>query len=166
MLWCYGVKFCYAEFLRFYYITLSANENNWQPMAEKVLQYHGDSPDKPRVLIFAPTGIASINVNGITIHQALGIPCRGKFYPLDSKNITPLRNKFSDVFLAGKFVLVAGDLYQLPPVNAMPVYASLNSDELESYVGDVLWEMFSLVELTEVMRQKRGTSFIDLLNQI
>ena len=29
----------------------------------KVLQYHGGSPDKQRVLILAPTGVASINVN-------------------------------------------------------------------------------------------------------
>ena len=33
----YGVlnKFCYAEYLRFYHIVPSANENNWQPMELK-----------------------------------------------------------------------------------------------------------------------------------
>ena len=36
----------------------------WQPM----LQCHGDSPDKSRVLILAPTGVASINMNDITIY--------------------------------------------------------------------------------------------------
>ena len=60
----------------------------------KVLQYHGGSPDKPRILILAPTDVASINVNGIAIHSALSIPCRGKFYPLDCNSITSLRNKF------------------------------------------------------------------------
>ena len=65
----------------------------------KLLQYHGGSPDKPRPLIFAPTDVASINVNGITIHSALSIPCRGKFYPLDCNSITSLRNKFSEVQL-------------------------------------------------------------------
>ena len=59
-----------------------------------------------------------------------------------------------------------GDLYQLPPVNSMPLYASSNSGEPESYVADELWKIFRLVELTEVMRQKGDTSFIDLLNQI
>ena len=48
----------------------------------------------------------------------------------------------------------------------MSVYASSNSGEPESYVKDQLWEMFRLVELTEIMRQKEGVSFIDLLNQI
>ena len=164
----------------------------------KVLQYHGGSPDKPRVLVLAPTGVASINVNGITIHSALSIPCRGKFYFLDCNSITFLRNKFSEVQLiiideismvskklfyqihqrlvkifnvstilfAGKSVLVVRVLYQLPPVNAMLVYASSNSSEAESYVADELWKMFRLVELPEVMRQKGDTSFIDLLNQI
>ena len=60
----------------------------------KVLQYHGGSPDKPRILILAPTDVASINVNGIVIHSGLSIPCRGKFYPLDCNSITSLRNKF------------------------------------------------------------------------
>ena len=36
-------------------------------IVSKVLQYHGGSPDQQRVLILAPTGVASINVNGITI---------------------------------------------------------------------------------------------------
>ena len=141
------------------------------------------------------TGVASINVNDITIHSALSIPCRGKFYPLDCNSITSLRNKFSEVQLiiideipmvskklfhqihqrlveifnvpnilfAGESVLVVGDLYQLPPVNAMPAYASSNSGEPESHVADELWEMFRLVELTEVMRQKGDTAFIYLL---
>ena len=68
--WSYGAmnKLCSAEFLRFYCITSSANVSSWQPMAAKVLQYHGDSPDKPRFLILAPCAVASIDVNDITIH--------------------------------------------------------------------------------------------------
>ena len=33
----YGVlnKFCFAEFLRFYYVVPSANENDWQPAGIK-----------------------------------------------------------------------------------------------------------------------------------
>ena len=38
----------------------------------KLLQYHGGSPEKPRVLILAPTGVASININGTAIHSAFG----------------------------------------------------------------------------------------------
>ena len=39
-----------------------------------------------------------------------------------------------NILFAEKSVLVVGDLYQLPPVNAMPVYASSNSGESENYV--------------------------------
>ena len=53
-----------------------------------MLQYHGTSTDNPRVLIVAPTGVASININGITIH-----------YALNSNTLASLRNKFSEVQL-------------------------------------------------------------------
>ena len=43
----------------------------------KLLQYHGGSPEKPRVLISAQTGVSSINLNGTTIHSAFGVPCAG-----------------------------------------------------------------------------------------
>ena len=163
-----------------------------------MLQYHGGSSDKPCVLILAPTGVASINVDGITIYSALSIPCRGKFYVLDCNSITSLHNKFSEVQLiiidqismvskhllyqihqrlveifnalniifAWKSVLVVGDSYQLPPVNAMPVYASSNSGEPESYVADEICKMLRLREFTEIMPHKGDTSFIDLLNRI
>ena len=63
----------------------------------KLLQYHGGSPEKPRVLILAPTGVASINVNGTTVHSVLGLPCRGKLFPLDSNPSVALRNKYAEV---------------------------------------------------------------------
>ena len=65
----------------------------------KLLQYHGTSPEKPRVLILAPTGVASINVNGTTIHSALNLPYRGKLYPLDANTLATLQNGFSEVKL-------------------------------------------------------------------
>ena len=162
----------------------------------KVLQYHGGLSHKPRVLILAPTGVASINVRNI-IHSALSIPFCGRFNPLDCNSITSLHNKFSEVQLiiideismvskklfyqvhqrlveifnvpnihfAWKPVLVVGDLYQLPLVNAMPVYALSNSGEPENYVADELSKISEVVELTEAMRQEGDTSFIDLLTK-
>ena len=47
----------------------------------KLLQDHGSSPEKPRVLILAPNGVASINVNGTTIHSGLNLPCHGNYIP-------------------------------------------------------------------------------------
>ena len=65
----------------------------------KLLQYHDTSSEKPRVLILAPTGVASINVNGTTIHSALNLPCRGKLYPLDANTLETLRNRFPEMKL-------------------------------------------------------------------
>ena len=49
------------------------------------------------MLILAPTGVASINVNATTVHPALGLPCRGKHFPLDSNTLAALRNNSAEV---------------------------------------------------------------------
>ena len=41
--------------------------------------------------------VASINVNGATIHSALNLPCRGKLYPLHANIVETLRNRFSEM---------------------------------------------------------------------
>ena len=40
----------------------------------KLLMYKGGHPEKPRILLLAPTGLATINIDGTKIHTALGIP--------------------------------------------------------------------------------------------
>ena len=39
----------------------------------KFLGYKGGDADIPRILFLAPTGVATININGTTIHSGLGI---------------------------------------------------------------------------------------------
>ena len=51
------------------------NENIWS--------FKGGDPEKPRMLILAPTGVAAINIDGTTIHTALGINVGYKLYPLN-----------------------------------------------------------------------------------
>ena len=64
-------------------------------------------------------------------------------------------------------MLVVGDLYQLPPVNARPIYAaSLDFEHPTSYVMKDLWELFKIVELDEVMREKEDKFFKDVLKKI
>ena len=38
------------------------------------MSYHAGDPEKAKVLMLAPTGVAAVNVAGATIHSALGIP--------------------------------------------------------------------------------------------
>ena len=46
------------------------------------------------MLILAPTGVASINVKGTTVHSALNLTRRGKFFPLESNALAGFRDKY------------------------------------------------------------------------
>ena len=66
----------------------------------KTLSYRSNCIDKPYVLLLAPTGVAAININGNTIHSALGIPVetRGLTVPkLPDKRRCNLRMELSEV---------------------------------------------------------------------
>ena len=65
----------------------------------KVFLYRSGDPAKPRVLLLAPTGVASININGDTVNSGLHIPHRGKLLPLNDANKAELRNKYLEVEL-------------------------------------------------------------------
>ena len=65
----------------------------------KTLIYNGGDPDKPRVLLLAPTGVAAVNIDGTTIHSGLGINSKGQFCPLNDKQKASLRNKLSEGML-------------------------------------------------------------------
>ena len=52
----------------------------------QLLLYRGGDPNKPRVVVLAPTGVATININGTTIHYGLIIPGKGKLFPLNDQN--------------------------------------------------------------------------------
>ena len=74
--------------------------------------------------------------------------------------------KLPDQAFAGKSILGVGDLYQLPPVNAKPVYAyTLDFTQTMGYLSTDLWRLFKLAELTDVMRQT-DKDFIKMLNKI
>ena len=68
-----------------------------------------------------------------------------------------------DIPFSGISILAFGDFYQLPPINARPVYGEYK-DPLLNIAP--LWRLFKMGELTEVMRQKGDTVFIDLLNAV
>ena len=58
---------------------------------------------------------------------------------------------------------VVGDLLQLPPIKAPQIFKPYNNG-----FGDFfnLWSLFSMAELTEVMRQKGDEDFVNILNDI
>ena len=59
--------------------------------------YKGGNPEKPRILLLAPTGVAAVNIDGTTIHTALGINVGGKLYLLNDRQRGILRNKLAEL---------------------------------------------------------------------
>ena len=51
---------------------ISFGKNNYLHL-NQVLGYKGSDGDRPRILFFAPTGVAAITINGTTTHSGLGI---------------------------------------------------------------------------------------------
>ena len=48
----------------------------------KTMNLYSRSPDKPKVLILAPTGVAAVIINGTTISSGLSIPPNVNAYTL------------------------------------------------------------------------------------
>ena len=67
-----------------------------------VLIYKGGHPEKPRILLLAPTGVAAINIDGTAIHTALGITVGSKLYPFNDRQRGILQNKLAEV----KFIII------------------------------------------------------------
>ena len=63
----------------------------------KLLSFRGGDPEKPRILILAPTGLAAINIGGTTILTALGINVGHKLYPVNDRQSGILRCKLSEI---------------------------------------------------------------------
>ena len=63
---------------------------------------------------------------------------------------------------AGLSILAVGDLYQLPPIKRKPVFANYTKDAYNLWHP---WQLFTMIELTEIMRQKNDQPFAQLLNR-
>ena len=61
--------------------------------------------------------------------------------------------------------MVCGDLYQLPAVNAKPVFTFNVTETMEGFISMDLWHKFKSAELDQVMRQD-DDMFVNLLNKI
>ncbi|MES9905197.1 MAG: AAA family ATPase [Sedimenticola sp.] len=71
-------------------------------MVDRELRPICNSPDKYTVLTMAPTGIAALNIDGTTIHQALSIPVNVKendYPPVSHEKMASLRNVLDNLYL-------------------------------------------------------------------
>lgn len=126
---------------------------------------HQESMGK-EVLVCAPTGIAAINVNGVTIHRAFDVPlkplvespksipailrnvsviiideismCRIDLFDYISKVILNLNIHRRKNKLSDVQLVVVGDFFQLPPV-----LKEKDKEILENYYGRTLYSAFA-----------------------
>ena len=79
----------------------------------KLLSFKGGDPEKPRILILAPTEMAVINVDETTIHTSLGINVEHKLYPLNDRQRGILRNNLSEIkfFIIDEISMVSSVLF-------------------------------------------------------
>ena len=70
-----------------------------QMSINKLLMHKGGDLDKPIILLLAQTDVTATNIDGTTIHSALGIRAEGKFTPLSDQQRVVQRNKISEVKL-------------------------------------------------------------------
>ena len=157
------------------------------------------NPEKPSVLLLAPTGIAAINIKSTTINSGLSIPVDNFGYnvtPLSDIEKSALRNHLSELKLiiideismvsnmkllfvhqrlkeifctsehkmfADKTIVAVGDLYQLPRCNERSVFSDYKEELLNLCHP---WKEFTMIQLTEIMRQKDDKEFVELLNRL
>ena len=65
----------------------------------------------------------------------------------------------------GVSILAVGDLLQLPPVAQKPVF-DVPNDEMAALFGSLWKNLFQIIELTEIQRQKNDHLFAALLNRV
>ncbi|XP_026121918.1 uncharacterized protein LOC113104784, partial [Carassius auratus] len=160
----------------------------------RILSKLSENPDETHVLLTAPTGVSAFHINAKTIHSTFSIGTNATlpYQPLGDEKINSLRAKYGKLqiliideismvdhkllaYIHGRLrqikqtgdysafgkvsVIAVGDFYQLSPVKGKPLYTEpVNSVNL--------WEThFSVVELTEIMRQK-DKEFAELLSRL
>ena len=91
---------------------------------------------------------------------------------VSSKLFYQVHTRMNEIFcpgqdfpFGGKCVIVSGDLYQLPPVHAQPVFIFNKTETMEGFIHSDLWRKFRLAEIDQVMSQD-DEMFINLLNKI
>jgi hypothetical protein len=86
------------------------------------------------------------------------------------KHIYQIHERLKQVFGVEKLFggipfTVVGDFHQIRPVFAKFVFQDPDSP-FQSLIGNVLWELFQMFELTEIMRQNEDLEFAIALNNI
>ena len=89
---------------------------------------------------------------------------------VSNKMLLHIHQRLKEIFatpdhmlFAGKSIIAVGDLFQLPPIMASPIFANYQKELLNLCHP---WKEFTMIELPEIMKPKDEIIFIELLNRI
>ncbi|XP_048238649.1 uncharacterized protein LOC124112461 [Haliotis rufescens] len=119
----------------------------------RTLREAGSDPDKPTVLITAPTGKAATNINGTTLHSAFPLPIRDNFAKEykkpSSEHLAKLHNRYANLklLIIDEISMVGGSTLEnlslalqnrgCPLVDCpflwLEIFYSLTQSEIEQY---------------------------------
>ncbi|MCG7875518.1 MAG: AAA family ATPase [Candidatus Thiodiazotropha endolucinida] len=156
----------------------------------------GEDADHTRVLLCAFTGKAAFNINGSTISSAFKQKYKQSDQTLTCDSLNTFRSKYRDLSVViideismvsnsmlnfidqrlqalkgtrtpfgGVSIIAVGDLYQLKPVSGDWIFNDMKNDA--AALSRNLWkDLFTMFELTEIMRQKDDLEFAEMLNRL
>ena len=131
-------------------LLLSIGRFGYQPLSSEMLNTLRSKLSKLMLIIIDEVSMVGSNMQ-LEIHRRL----------------QQIRGVPGDVMFGGVSILAVGDLYQLPPVGQPPVFASVTDGYARLYASGSLWkEQFQMIQLSEVMRQKGDSRFIELLGRV
>ncbi|KAJ6436102.1 ATP-dependent DNA helicase PIF1 [Purpureocillium lavendulum] len=119
----------------------------------------------------APTGVASNQIMGTTLHSLLRLPVDRAFTELSPADANALQKKLRDVrylvideknfpgraaeFFGGISIILVGDFFQLPPIANKPLYFDGPLKDLHEISGQTAYRAFNhTVFLQKVQRQQ------------
>ena len=82
------------------------------------------------------------------------------------KRLQQIKDVSDDAVFGGVSILAVGDLYQLPPVCQTPLFRTVSDCYAQLYGSGSLWvDHFLVLELTEIMRQRGDSAFLQSEDQ-
>ena len=143
--------------------TISASLN-------KTLSYGSQCLERPNLLLLAPTGVAAVNINGTTIHSALGISIDARgltLHKLPDKKRCKLRQELADVkaLIIDEISMVSNTLLLYIHQRLVEIFGCV-SDFSKPFAGLSIILVGDLYQLPPVMQKPIFAEFNDQLYNI
>jgi len=174
------IKAIYQSLLRFYNCLKNANPNTCKvllcaPTGKAAFNINGNTLHQAFKLPIdqntAPLTPLSSNIKNTlySTYRELKLIIIDEISMISSLNFDRLNERLKQIFdskelFGGISIIAFGDFNQLHPVRGTPIYKNSINNPLHILIDNILWNIFSYYELTEIMRQKEDKEFAVLLS--